>query len=126
MNKSILMGRMVKDIELRQTNSGKTVGTFTVAVDDGYGDKKTTDFIKCIAWEKQAELIHNYFGKGRMIALIGKIKTRSWENNDGSKGFATEVVVNEVFFTGEKKEEAPTSAMPDYGMPVPNDDDLPF
>lgn len=126
MNKSILMGRMTKDIDLRQTNSGKTVGTFTVAVDDGYGDKKTTDFINCIAWEKQAGLIHNHFGKGRMIALIGKIKPRSWETNDGEKRYATEVVVNEIYFTGEKKEETPVATMPDVGMPVPDDDDLPF
>ena len=85
LNKVVIMGRMVKDIELRQTQSSKTVGTFTVAVDDGYGEKKTTDFIDCVAWEKTAGFIHNHFGKGRVIVIVGKIKTRTWEDNDGNK-----------------------------------------
>ena len=127
LNKVVLIGRMVKDIELRTTQGGKTVGTFTVAVDDGYGDKKTTDFINCVAWEKTAGFIHDYFGKGRMIVLVGKIKTRSWDTEDG-KRYATEVFVSEVDFAGEKKESYKQSvADPVEGfMPMPDDDDLPF
>lgn len=129
LNKSILIGRMVKDIEIRQTQSGKMVGTFTIAVDDGYGDNKTTDFINCVAWEKKAEFIKNHFGKGRMIVLVGKIKTRSWETDQGEKRYATEVIVNEVDFAGEKKEdkeEAAPEGIPDGFLPIPQDDDLPF
>lgn len=125
LNKAIIMGRMVKDIEVRQTQSGKMVGSFTVAIDDGYGDNKTTDFINCIAWEKKAEFIKNHFGKGRMIAIVGKIKTRSWEA-EGGKRFATELRVDEVDFTGEKKEESAPESIPDGFMPMPKDDDLPF
>ena len=127
LNKVVLIGRMVKDIELRTTQGGKTVGTFTVAVDDGYGDKKTTDFINCVAWEKTAEFIHNHFGKGRMIVLVGKIKTRSYEAN-GEKRYVTEVFVSEVDFAGEKKESDKQSAAdPVEGfMPMPDDDTLPF
>lgn len=128
LNKSILIGRMVKDIELRQTNGGKTVGSFTVAVDDGYGDKKTTDFIRCVAWEQRAEFIHKHFGKGRMIGIVGKIKTRNWETTEGEKRTATEVFAFETFFTGEKKDDDTSNAFGEVEgfMPMPNDDDLPF
>ena len=104
-NKVWLLGRMTKDVELRHTNSGKAVGTFTVAVDNGYGDNKTTDFINCVAWEKTAEFIQKWFGKGRMIALVGRIATRSWEGDGGRKNYATEVIVGEVSFAGEKRED---------------------
>lgn len=130
LNKSILIGRMTNDIELRQTQSSKTVGTFTVAVDDGYGDKKTTDFIRCVAWEKTAEFIHRNFGKGRMIVLAGKIKTRNWETDNGEKRSVTEVFVNEVDFAGEKKEEAAEpqedNAQFEGFMPMDTDETLPF
>lgn len=120
-NKVWLLGRMTKDVELRHTNSGKAVGTFTVAVDNGYGDNKTTDFINCVAWEKTAEFIKNWFTKGRMIVLVGRIASRSWESEDGRKNYVTEVVVNEVSFAGEKKEETTGEF-----IPVENDEDLPW
>ena len=126
LNKSVFIGRMCKDIELRTTQGGKTVGTFTVAVDDGYGEKKTTDFIDCVAWEKTAGFIHNHFGKGRMIVIVGKIKTRTWEDNDGNKRKAVEVLVNEVDFSGEKKEEKQEAENLEGFMPMPDDDTLPF
>ena len=130
LNKSILIGRMTNDIELRQTTSSKMVGTFTVAVDDGYGDKKTTDFIRCVAWEKKAEFIKNYFGKGRMIVIVGKIKTRTWETDNSEKRSVTEVWVDEVAFAGEKKQEAAEpqedNAQFEGFVEVVNDDLLPF
>ena len=121
LNKCILMGRLTKDPELRHTNSGKAVTTFTVAIDNGYGDNKTTDFINCVAWEKTAEFIKNWFTKGRMIVLVGRIASRTWESEDGRKNYVTEVVVNEVSFAGEKKEETTGEF-----VPVENDEDLPW
>lgn len=121
LNKCILMGRLTKDPELRHTNSGKAVATFTVAIDNGYGENKTTDFINCVAWEKTAEFIKNWFTKGRMIVLVGRIASRTWESEDGRKNYVTEVVVNEVSFAGEKKEETTGEF-----VPVENDEDLPW
>ena len=121
LNKAILMGRLTKDPELRHTNSGKAVATFTVAIDNGYGENKKTDFINCIAWEKTAEFIKNWFTKGRMIALVGRISTRTYESEDGRKNYVTEVVVNEVTFGDSKKEETTGEF-----IPVENDEDLPW
>lgn len=126
-NKVILLGRMTKDIEIRITNSQKTVGTFTIAVDNGYGDNKTTDFINCVAWEKTAEFIKNWFGKGRMMALVGRIATRTWEGEDGRKNYATEVIVSEVSFAGEKKEDVPAQNDDDAFVPLLDENaDMPF
>jgi single-strand DNA-binding protein len=127
-NKAILLGRMTKDIEIRHTNSGTMVGTFTLAVENGYGENKTTDFINCVAWEKTAEFIQKWFGKGRMIAFVGRIATRSWDGEDGRKKYATEVVVKEVSFVGDKREDA-TSESSGYDEFNPLDvldDDCPF
>ena len=121
LNKCIIMGRLTRDPELRHTNSGKAVTTFTIAIDNGYGDNKTTDFINCVAWEKTAEFIKNWFAKGRMIVLVGRIASRSWESEEGRKNYVTEVVVNEVSFAGEKKEETTGEF-----IPVENDEDLPW
>ena len=128
-NKVILLGRMTNEITIRHTNSGKAVGTFTVAIDNGYGDNKTTDFINCVAWEQRAEFIKNWFGKGRMIALVGRLATRSWEGDDGRRNYVTEVIVSEVSFAGEKKEDTATdNSIPEDFTPVDADvdSDLPF
>ena len=105
LNKVILMGRLTKDVELRHTDKGKAVATFTIAVDSGYGENKKADFINCVAWEKTAEFINNWFGKGRMIAVVGRISTRTYEGQDGRKNYVTEVIVNEVAFADSKKDE---------------------
>ncbi len=104
-NKAILMGRLTRDVELRHTNSGKAVASFTVAIDNGYGENKTTDFINCTAWGKTAEFVEKYFSKGRMIIVTGRLQSRSWEGQDGKKNYAVEVVAAEVSF-GESKREA--------------------
>lgn len=127
LNKVVLIGRMTKDTEIRHTGSGKAVGSFTLAVDNGYGENKTTDFINCVAWEKKAEFIEKYFGKGRMIVLVGRISTRTWEGEDGRKNYVTEVIVNEVSFAGEKKEDSEDAApVNDDFVPLDTNDDLPF
>ena len=125
-NKTILMGRVTKDIELRHTSDGTPVCSFTLAVDNGYGENKKTDFINCVAWNKTAEFVKNWFGKGRMMAVIGRLGTRSWETEDGKKHFATEVVVHEVHFCESKSasEQAQKSAEEEFSLAV--DDDCPF
>lgn len=104
-NKAILMGRLTRDPELRHTGSGTPVCSFSVAIDNGYGDNRSTDFINCVAWNKTAEFVEKYFTKGRMIIVIGRIQTRTWEGQDGKKNYATEVVASEVSF-GESKRNA--------------------
>ena len=104
-NKAILMGRLTRDPELRHTGTGTPVCSFSIAIDNGYGENRQTDFINCVAWNKTAEFVSNYFTKGRMIIVIGRIQTRTWEGQDGKKNYATEVVASEVSF-GESKRNA--------------------
>ena len=108
-NKAILMGRLTRDPELRHTGTGTAVCSFTVAIDNGYGENRQTDYVNCVAWNKTAEFVDKYFGKGKLIALIGRITTRSWEGQDGKKNYATEIVVNEVSFCGDTKKEENTA-----------------
>ena len=131
-NKVILMGRLTRDPEMRHTNSGTPVTTFSIAIDNGYGDNKRTDFINCVAWNKTAEFVTKYFTKGKMIVIAdGRISTRSWETQDGKRAYATEVVANEVNF-GETKSSQQTATQPpmqdddDDFTPLDEDDDLPF
>lgn len=106
MNNTILMGRIATDLELKTTQQGTSVISFTLAVPRRM-KKDTTDFIRCIAWRQTAEFISKFFSKGRMIAVDGEIQTRMWESQDGRKNTATEVNVNNAYFTGEKATEAP-------------------
>ena len=129
MNKCVIVGRLTKDVELKTTQNGVSVCSFTVAVNrkfknaDGNYD---ADFINCVAWRGQAEFLSKYFEKGSMVGIAGSIQTRSYEQ-DGRKVWVTEVVADEVSFVGGKKEDTPSATtLPDYGMPVPDDDDLPF
>ena len=141
MNKVTLVGRMAKDPELKQTNTGKAVGSFTVAVDRRFkrDGQPTADFFNVVAWNKPAELISQYLHKGDRIALNGRLQTRSYDAKDGSKRYITEVVLEEFDFIGSKndnkqepKPQAP-QAKPNYqdnfdsgfNMMV-DDDSLPF
>ena len=100
-NKSIIVGRLVRDPELKQTNSGKSVTSFTVACDRmGEG----ADFIKCVAWEKQAENLCKYQGKGDLVGIEGSIQVRKYEHN-GQNREAFEVVAHNIQFLGGKKED---------------------
>ena len=135
-----LMGRLVADPELRTTNSGKSVATFRIAVDRSYtkGGNREADFITIVCWEGTADFVSKYFAKGSMIAIQGSIQTRNYEDSNGNKRTATEVLAKEVSFCGGKNEGnnpgKPDSspAIPTYA-PVPtefeeivDDDDLPF
>ena len=104
MNKVILMGRLTDAPELRQTPSGVPVTSFTIAVNRRFVKDGETqaDFLRCTAWRQQAEFICKYFKKGSMICVVGSIQTRSWEDSEGKKQYATDIVVDEVYFTGEK------------------------
>ena len=103
-NKVILMGRLTADPELKQTQSGTAVTSFSLAVDRRYNkdEEKKCDFITVVAWKQTAEFICKYFKKGSAILLCGEIQTRSWEDNNGNKRYATEVVATEVSFCEAK------------------------
>lgn len=134
MNKAILMGRITKDMELRQTASGVAVLSFSIAVKRQFAKEgqQNADFINCVAWRNQAEFISKYFSKGSMIAIVGNIQSRSWDGQDGKKQYTTEVNVDEVFFTGEKKETHTEANNGDFDMSGfqeignTDDGDLPF
>lgn len=147
LNTAIIMGRLTADPELRTTNTGIAVTTFTVAVDRRYqkaGEEKQTDFINVVAWRQTAEFVSRYFQKGSMIAVRGSIQTRRYEDNNGNKRTAVEIVADEVSFCGSKAEtgtgsrqamEQPARTQPaasfatgsaDDFEEIPISDDLPF
>ena len=104
LNRVILMGRITQDLELKSTQSGVSVLTFSVAVERPFvkqGEERQADFITCVAWRQQADFISKYFAKGRMIAIEGTLRTRNYEDKNGSKHYVTEVYVDSVSFTGE-------------------------
>ncbi len=107
LNRVILMGRITRELEIRQTQGGTAVLSFTVAVDRApakQGGERQTDFISCVAFGQRAEFIARYFGKGRMIAIEGNLRTGSYDR-DGQKHYTTEVWVDSVSFTGEARQE---------------------
>ena len=106
MNKVILMGRLTRDPEMRQTPNGVAVCGFSIAVNRRFAKEgqQAADFINCTAWRQQAEFICKYFQKGSMIAIVGQLQSRSWENQEGKRQYSTEVMVDEVYFTGSKNE----------------------
>lgn len=107
MNSVILLGRLTKDIELKYTTSQMAVAKFTVAIDEGYGEKKKTNFINCMAFGKTAENMERFTGKGKKIGVQGRIQTGSYTNKDGATVYTTDVVADRVEFVewGDKKQE---------------------
>ncbi len=102
-----LMGRLVADPELRTTTTGKSVATFRIAVDRTFvkaGEQRQADFITVVAWENSANFVCRYFAKGSMIAVQGRIQTRNYEDANGNKRNAFEVVANELSFCGSRTE----------------------
>ena len=134
MNHIVLMGRMTKEPELRQTQSGVSVCRFTLAVNRRFAKEgqMTADFINCTAWRQQADFIAKYFHKGNMIAIVGSLNTNSWEGQDGKKQYSTDVLVDEAYFTGSKENtsgSAPATTSGGFGdgfMELPDDDNLPW
>lgn len=119
MNYVCLMGRLTSEPELKRTQTGKDVLSFTLAVDRGYGDKKATDFLSCVAWEHTARFVNQYFRKGSLIAVEGSIQTRSYEDKNGNKRTATEIVVSQTHFTGEKASKPSADIERDDFAPPP-------
>ena len=112
LNKVILMGRLTADPELRQTQSGVNSCRFTVAVDRNFvpqGGERQADFITCIAWRQTAEFVSRFFRKGSMIAVQGSIQTRNYEDRQGNKRTAVEIVADNVSFCGSKSESGTTT-----------------
>lgn len=126
MNKVVLIGRLTKDPELKYTpGNGTAVTTVTLAVDkfNSSTGKREADFISITIWGKQAENTANYMTKGSMMAISGKIQTRSYDGKDGTKRYVTEVVANEVSFLSYRKQ----GSIPSFDDMTPIDDgDMPF
>jgi len=149
LNQVVLMGRLTRDPELRRTQSGVAVASFTLAVDRDFssrdGGEKATDFIDCVAWRSTAEFVSKYFIKGQMAAVNGRLQIRDWTDRDGNKRRSAEVVIDNVYFAESKKSrdggsdysqrqsyEAPSSfsdsssAANDFSELDDMDGDLPF
>lgn len=138
MNKIFLCGNLTKDPELRTTNSGKNVAGFTIAVNDNYAKDEDgnalVDFFNCSAWGKQGENIAKYCKKGSKILVVGSIHQRSYEAQDGTKRYTTEVTVNESQFLSSKGANDGESSIdanklpktPDGMQPIDDVDGLPF
>jgi single-strand DNA-binding protein len=104
LNHISIAGRLTKDVDLRYTNSGKAVASFTLAVDRDFGDK-ATDFINCVAWEGTGKFVADYFSKGKMAIVAGRLQMREYEDKNGNKRTAAEVVCTNVYFGESKKNE---------------------
>lgn len=128
MNHVMLIGNLTRDIELKYTPSGKAVANFTLAVPDRFNREKT-EFIDCVVWNKTAELCAEYLGKGKKVAVVGRLTTRNYETQDGQKRKVTEVVVDDVQFLspkGERQAEKKDDGWDELGKEVNLEDiDLP-
>ena len=108
MNKVIIVGRLTRDPEMRTTQSGLTNTTFTVAVSRNYTNQngeRDADFFNCVTWRKQAEIVAKYCTKGTQVAVEGRLQTRSYDAQDGTKRYVTEIVVENIEFLGSKNQQ---------------------
>lgn len=133
LNQIVIMGRLTKDVELRRTNTGTPVASFTLAVDRDFapkgGGEKETDFIECVAWKGTAEFVDKYFSKGRMAVVSGRLQIRSWQDKDGNKRKTAEIVASNVYFSDSKKDTEANAEPPtpnDYEVLSGDDEGLPF
>ncbi len=124
LNKVVLMGRLTADPELRSTQQGTTVTSFSLAVDRRFsaGQDKQTDFIDCVAWRNTAEFVSKWFKKGMLVAVTGRLQVRPWEDKQGNKRRSTEVVVDETYFAESKRDSAaPPPSRANNNAPLPFD-----
>ena len=128
MNSVSLIGRLGRDPETRYTGGGKAVTNFTIAVDDGFGENKTTSWITVVAWEKTAELAQQYLAKGSQVAVEGRLKQRTWNDKEGAKHTVLEVVANRLdFLTKIEKRASSQSEQPvPYNGSGDSADNIPF
>ena len=125
LNRIILSGRLTRDPELRRTQSGTPVASFSLAVNRDFKDKATgetpVDFIDIVAWRHTGEFAANYFAKGSMAVVEGRLQIRDWTDKDGGKRRSAEVVADNVYFGDSKRDGAGDyGAPPAYGMPAPS------
>ena len=146
LNHIVIMGRLTKDPELRRTQSGLAVTSFTLAVERDFAGKdnseRETDFIDCVAWRQLGEFVSKYFAKGRMACVSGRLQIRVWTDNDGNKRRSAEILAESVYFADSKNAAdsgnkdataaaaptAPQAAAPaqnNFGM-IEDDEPLPF
>ena len=134
-NTAVIMGRLTADPELKTTASGLSVLSFSVAVERNYqkeGEEKAVDFINVVAWRKTAEFVSKYFHKGSMIAVEGSIQTRKYEDKDGNKRTAFEILANTVSFCGKEasntpaENNTPAESTPFTDTDTADDEGLPF
>ena len=138
MNKVLEIGRAVRDVELKQTNSGTAVAEFSIAVKREFksaNGQYESDFFDCVSYSKTAELISKYVKKGDMFGIEGRLQTRNYTNKEGRKVYVTEIIVEKVEFLQSKKQEeysAPSYSAQNFEETTPNfeelgtEDDLPF
>lgn len=130
LNKCFLLGRLTKDPEIRRTNGGTAVTSFTLAVDRDFktNGEKDTDFIEVVAWRNTAEFVSKYFSKGRMAIVEGRLQIRDWTDKNGNKRRTAEVVADNVYFGDSKKDskEEPEYKQADFAEISEEDGELPF
>lgn len=139
LNRCIIMGRLGKDPELRNTQSGTAVVSFSLAVDRDFKDKQTgeraTDWINVVAWGQKAEFVSRYFTKGRMAVVEGRLQIRQWTDNGGNKRVSAEIVAENVYFGDSKRDTTREEAYGEIYLDPENefkelygegDGDLPF
>ena len=138
LNKVFIMGRMVRDPELRHTQSGTAVASFSMAVERDFKDKttgeRTTDFIDCVAWRSTAEFVSRFFAKGRMAVVVGSLQIRDWTDKEGNKRRTAEVIAESVYFGDSKRDplvklsedDAPVTPAGEFTELSEDDGSLPF
>ena len=121
LNHIVLMGRLVRDPEMRRTSTGTAVASFTLAVDRDFASKETgeraTDFIDCVAWRSTAEFVCKYFTKGQQAAVSGRLQIREWKDKDGNNRRSAEVVTDNVYFADSKRANAGAAANTGFTTP---------
>ncbi len=123
LNKIFIMGRLTRDPELRRTQSGTSVTSFSLAVDRDFksqSGEKETDFIDVVAWRSTAEFVHKYFTKGRMAVVEGRLQIRDWKDKDGNNRRSAEVIADNIYFGDSRRDGQGSyeSSMPAYGAPT--------
>ena len=123
LNQIAIQGRLVRDPELRRTNSGKAVTSFTLACDRDFKNQQTgekeVDFIECVAWGGTAEMVEKYFSKGQMAVATGRLQLQDWTDKNGQKRRTAEILVNSVYFCGSKESGTQASSGADNGYSAP-------
>lgn len=123
LNQIAIQGRFVRDPELRRTNSGKAVTSFTLVCDRDFKNQQTgekeVDFIECVAWGGTAEMVEKYFHKGQMAVATGRLQLRDWTDKNGQKRRTAEILVNSIYFCGSKESGTQASSGADNGYSAP-------